>query len=66
MSAVLDQISRTFISSVVFVDIIGYSKRTVSEQIMLKRTASSLLSAALSDISPGSTPDPWIPAMVPR
>ena len=52
MSAVLDQSSRTFIGSVVFVDIIGYSKRTVSEQIMLKDRFTSLLSAALSDISP--------------
>ncbi|MBL8515249.1 MAG: adenylate/guanylate cyclase domain-containing protein, partial [Betaproteobacteria bacterium] len=52
MSAVLDQSSRTFIGSVVFVDIIGYSKRTVSEQITLKDRFTSLLSAALSDIAP--------------
>lgn len=52
MSAVLDQSSRTFIGSVVFVDIIGYSKRTVSEQIMLKDRFTALLSAALTDISP--------------
>lgn len=52
MSAVLDQSSRTFIGSVVFVDIIGYSKRTVSEQIMLKDRFTALLSAALADISP--------------
>ncbi|MBL8520893.1 MAG: PEGA domain-containing protein [Betaproteobacteria bacterium] len=52
MSAVLDQSSRTFIGSVVFVDIIGYSKRTVSEQITLKDRFTALLSSALSDIAP--------------
>jgi class 3 adenylate cyclase len=52
VSAVLDQSSRTFIGSVVFADIIGYSKRTVSEQIMLKDRFTALLSAALADISP--------------
>jgi class 3 adenylate cyclase len=52
VSAVLDQSSRTFIGSVVFVDIIGYSKRTVSEQIVLKDRFTGLLSAALTDIAP--------------
>jgi class 3 adenylate cyclase len=52
VSAVLDQSSRTFIGSVVFVDIIGYSKRTVSEQITQKDRFTSLLSTALSDIVP--------------
>jgi class 3 adenylate cyclase len=52
VSAVADPSSRTFIGSVVFVDIIGYSKRTVSEQIVLKDRFTGLLSAALTDIAP--------------
>lgn len=46
----LDQGNRTFIGSVVFVDIVGYSKRTVSEQIDLKDRFTAMLSAALDEI----------------
>lgn len=48
----LDQGNRTFIGSVVFVDIIGYSRKSVSEQILIKDRFTNLLSDALSDISP--------------
>ncbi|HEX4859389.1 MAG TPA: PEGA domain-containing protein [Usitatibacteraceae bacterium] len=50
MSAVPDSSSRTFIGSVVFVDIIGYSKKTVSEQIVLKDRFTALLADVLADI----------------
>ena len=46
----LDQGNRTFIGSVVFVDIVGYSKKTVSEQITVKDRFTSLLSESLVDI----------------
>lgn len=48
----LDQGNRTFIGSVVFVDIVGYSKKTVSEQIAIKDRFTTLLSDALIDIAP--------------
>lgn len=46
----LDQGNRTFIGSVVFVDIVGYSKKSVSEQITVKDRFTSLLSESLVDI----------------
>ncbi len=48
----LDQGNRTFIGSVVFVDIVGYSKQTVSEQISIKDRFTRLLSDVLTDIPP--------------
>lgn len=48
----LDQGNRTFIGSVVFVDIVGYSKQTVSEQIAIKDRFTRLLSDVLTDIPP--------------
>ena len=48
----LDQGNRTFIGSVVFVDIVGYSKKSVSEQITVKDRFTSLLSESLTDIPP--------------
>ena len=47
----LDQGNRTFIGSVVFVDIVGYSKKSVSEQITLKDRFTSLLADSLKDIA---------------
>src|SRR5256714_4092795 len=41
--------SRTLISSVLFLDIAGYSRLGVTEQIRLKRTFNDVLSAALQD-----------------
>jgi class 3 adenylate cyclase len=46
----LDQGNRTFIGSVVFVDIVGYSKKSVSEQITVKDRFTALLSESLVDI----------------
>ncbi|MEP7154161.1 MAG: PEGA domain-containing protein [Betaproteobacteria bacterium] len=48
----LDQGNRTFIGSVVFVDIVGYSKKSVSEQISVKDRFTALLSESLTDIPP--------------
>jgi class 3 adenylate cyclase len=48
----LDQGNRTFIGSVVFVDIVGYSKKSVSEQISVKDRFTSLLSGSLANIPP--------------
>ena len=47
----LDQGNRTFIGSVVFVDIVGYSKRSVSEQIVLKDRFTSMLADSLTDVA---------------
>ncbi len=51
MSNILDQGNRTFIGSVVFVDIVGYSKTSVSEQLVLKDRFTSLLADSLKDIA---------------
>ncbi len=48
----LEQGNRTFIGSVCFVDIVGYSKQSVSEQILLKDRFTSLLSDSLKDVAP--------------
>ena len=52
VSNILDQGNRTFIGSVVFVDIVGYSKTSVSEQLALKDRFQSLLADSLKDIAP--------------
>ncbi|HEX4328506.1 MAG TPA: adenylate/guanylate cyclase domain-containing protein [Burkholderiales bacterium] len=46
----MDRPSRTFISSVLFLDIVGYSKLPVSEQIRLKEQFNTLVSHLISDI----------------
>ncbi|MFO0324671.1 MAG: adenylate/guanylate cyclase domain-containing protein, partial [Burkholderiales bacterium] len=46
----MDQSNRTFIGSVVFVDIVGYSKKSVSEQILMKDRFTALLSDSLKDV----------------
>ncbi len=46
----LDQANRTFICSVVFIDLVGYSKKTVTEQIRLKTSLTNNLSEAIKDI----------------
>ena len=51
MSASMDQGNRTFIGSVVFVDIVGYSKKSVSDQITMKDRFTALLSEALTDVA---------------
>src|SRR4051812_21946320 len=46
----LDTANRTFICSVVFIDLVGYSKKPVTEQIRLKTSLTSNLSEAIKDI----------------
>ncbi|HET7402564.1 MAG TPA: adenylate/guanylate cyclase domain-containing protein [Usitatibacter sp.] len=48
--AMLDQANRTFICSVVFIDLVGYSKKPVTEQIRLKTSLTNNLSEAIKDI----------------
>lgn len=43
--------NRTFICSVVFIDIVEYSKKSVNEQIRVKERFNALLSEAIKDIS---------------
>ena len=45
-----DQVNRTFICSVVFIDLVGYSKKPVTEQIRLKTSLTNNLSEAIKDI----------------
>jgi class 3 adenylate cyclase len=47
----IDQANRTFICSVVFVDLVGYSKKSVAEQISVKDRFTALLSDSLKDIA---------------
>lgn len=49
---VLDRANRTFICSVLFLDIIEYSKRQVSEQLQIKDQFNTLVAQAIGDISP--------------
>ena len=46
----MDRPNRTFISSVLFLDIVGYSKSPVAEQIRIKEQFNSLVSHLISDI----------------
>ncbi|MCL6646157.1 MAG: adenylate/guanylate cyclase domain-containing protein, partial [Dehalococcoidia bacterium] len=43
--------NRTFICSVVFIDIVEYSKKPVAEQIELKERLNALLAQALEDVA---------------
>ena len=45
-----DTTNRTFICSVVFIDLVGYSKKPVTEQIRLKTSLTNNLSEAIKDI----------------
>jgi len=47
----LDQANRTFICSVVFVDLVGYSKKSVAEQISVKERFQTLLAESLKDVA---------------
>jgi hypothetical protein len=47
----IDQANRTFICSVVFVDLVGYSKKPVAEQISLKERFQTLLADSIKDIA---------------
>src|SRR5581483_9339233 len=43
---------RTLVTSILFIDVIGYSKRSVAEQLDLKQRLNSTLAAALKPIPP--------------
>ncbi len=47
----IDENNRTFIGSVVFVDIVGYSKQSVSDQMAMKDRFTARLGDALKDIA---------------
>jgi class 3 adenylate cyclase len=49
---VLDRANRTFICSVLFLDIVEYSKRQVSEQLQIKDQFNMLVAQAIREISP--------------
>lgn len=48
--AAMDRPNRTFISSVLFLDIVGYTKQPVTEQIRSKEQFNTLVSHLISDI----------------
>jgi class 3 adenylate cyclase len=47
----LKQLNRTFIGSVLFIDIVGYSKRTVPDQLAMKELFNSLLAEAVQNVA---------------
>jgi class 3 adenylate cyclase len=47
----LDRANRTFICTVLFLDIVEYSKKPVSEQLKIKEQFNTLISAAIEDIA---------------
>jgi class 3 adenylate cyclase len=48
----LKQLNRTFIGSVLFIDIVGYAKRTVPDQHEMKELFNKLLAEAVQNIAP--------------
>ncbi len=48
----LKQLNRTFIGSVLFIDIVGYSLRTVPDQLEMKELFNNLLAEAVHNIAP--------------
>lgn len=46
----IDRANRTFVCSVLFLDIVGYSKRSVIEQLKLKQRLNAVLREALSGV----------------
>jgi class 3 adenylate cyclase len=48
----LKQLNRTFIGSVLFIDIVGYSLRTVPDQLAIKELFNQLLSDAVQNVAP--------------
>jgi len=47
-----DQGTRTLVCSVLFIDIVGYSKKGVGDQVKLKRAFNDILTGALEQVSP--------------
>jgi class 3 adenylate cyclase len=56
MNAMLDSEkpaeNRTFVGSIVFIDIVDYSRKTVAEQILIRERFKGLMTAALEGIDP--------------
>src|SRR3569832_828915 len=48
----LQQLNRTFIGSVLFIDIVGYSRRTVPDQLSMKEIFNRLLMDAVQTVAP--------------
>jgi class 3 adenylate cyclase len=48
-----DQAHRTLVCSVLFLDIVGYSKHGVDQQVRLKRKLNAVLNEALDQVPPG-------------
>src|SRR3569833_1637255 len=48
----LQQLNRTFIGSVLFIDIVGYSRRTVQDQLSMKEIFNRLLMDAVQTVAP--------------
>ena len=48
----MESSGRTLVCSVLFLDIVEYSKRPVSEQLQLKQAFNRLLAAALEQVAP--------------
>jgi class 3 adenylate cyclase len=44
--------NRTFVGSIVFIDIVDYSRKTVAEQILIRERFKALMSASLETIDP--------------
>ena len=49
----LKQLNRTFIGSVLFIDIVGYSTRTVPDQLEMKELFNTMLAEAVQNVAPG-------------
>ena len=49
----LKQLNRTFIGSVLFIDIVGYSMRTVPDQLEMKELFNTMLAEAVQNVAPG-------------
>jgi class 3 adenylate cyclase len=47
----LQQLNRTFIGSVLFIDIVGYSRRTVPDQLAVKEVFNALLTEAVETVA---------------
>lgn len=48
----LKQLNRTFIGSVLFIDIVGYSTRTVPDQLEMKELFNTMLAEAVQNVAP--------------
>ncbi|WP_192805109.1 adenylate/guanylate cyclase domain-containing protein [Noviherbaspirillum aerium] len=48
----LKQLNRTFIGSVLFIDIVGYSTRTVPDQLEMKEIFNAMLADAVQNVAP--------------